>query len=188
MLAAALELFSKKGYHNVSMQEIAQAAEFAIGTLYKFFNNKEDLYKALSLELSYKFHDALTQAVEGSGREKERLRSYVRVKGDVFCANASMIRLYLAQTHGARFNVLAGLDAEIRTLREEFLQTLASIFESGMKRRQFKKIAAPYHLAVALESLTNAFLLLWLDAPERHPYPEDPDVILNILFRGLTES
>ena len=39
MLDAALKLFSEKGFHNVSMHEIAQKAEFAIGTLYKFFKN-----------------------------------------------------------------------------------------------------------------------------------------------------
>ena len=32
------------------MHEIAEKAEFAIATLYKFFQNKEDLYKALVLE------------------------------------------------------------------------------------------------------------------------------------------
>jgi len=35
MLVAALDLFSVKGYHNVSMHEIAGKAEFAIGTLIK---------------------------------------------------------------------------------------------------------------------------------------------------------
>jgi len=24
-----------------------------------------------------------------------------------------------------------------------------------------------------------------LEAPDRHPYPEDPDIILNILFKGI---
>ncbi len=37
MLDAALELFSEKGYHSVSMHQIAERSEFAIGTLYKFF-------------------------------------------------------------------------------------------------------------------------------------------------------
>jgi len=40
MLAVALNLFSKKGYHNVSMHEVAERAEFAIGTLYKFFRTR----------------------------------------------------------------------------------------------------------------------------------------------------
>jgi len=188
VLAAALGLFSEKGYHNVSMHEIAEKAEFAIGTLYKFFKNKEDLYKALVLEQAEKFHDALTKAIEESDDEIEKLRNYVRAKGEIFRANVSMIRLYFAETQGASFNLMAGLDHEIRERYRHFLQTLASVFESAMKRKRFKTIADPYYLAIALDSLTNAFLFLWLEAPEGHPYPEDPDTILNILFKGLVDS
>ncbi|MBU2498054.1 MAG: TetR/AcrR family transcriptional regulator [Proteobacteria bacterium] len=187
MLAAALGLFSEKGYHNVSMQEIAQKAEFAIGTLYKFFKNKEDLYKALMLEQADRFHDKLTKAIKEPDDEIEKLRNYARAKGELFRANVSMIRLYFAETRGASFNVMAGLDSEIRERYSRFLQTLASVFERGIRRKRFKKIADPYYLAIALDSLTNAFLFLWVEAPERHPYPEDPETILDILFKGLVE-
>lgn len=188
MLAAALSLFSEKGYHNVSMHEIAEKAEFAVGTLYKFFKNKEDLYKALVLEQANRFHEALTKAIQGSGDEIEKLRSYVQVKGDLFRANVSMIRLYFAETRGASFNIMAGLDLEIREQYGRFLQDLATVFESGMIKKRFRKIADPHHLAVALESLTSAFLFLWLEAPDRHPYPEAPETILDILFKGLLQT
>jgi len=185
MLAAALELFSEKGYHSVTMHEIAQKAEFAIGTLYKFFKNKEDLYTALMREQADKFRAALDRAVEEPTDEVEKLRSYVRTKGELFNANASMIRLYFAENGGASSDGRADLDREMRERHARFLETLASIFESGIKRKRFMKIAEPYHLAVAIESITNAFLFHWLEAPERHPYPENPDTILDILFKGL---
>jgi TetR/AcrR family transcriptional regulator len=185
MLAAALELFSEKGYHNVSMHEIAKKSEFAIGTLYKFFKNKEDLYKALVLERSDKFHEAITRAIQEPDDEIEKLRKYVRVKGQVFRDNVSVIRLYFAETRGASFNITAGLDREIRERYGHFLENLAAIFKSGIKKKRFVKISDPYYLAAAIESLTNAFLFLWVEAPERNPYPEDPDTILNILFKGL---
>jgi TetR/AcrR family transcriptional regulator len=185
MLAAALDLFSEKGYRNVSMQEIAEKAEFAIGTLYNFFRNKEDLYKALIKGMADRFEEALGSALKAPGQEIEKLRSYVRTKGDVFRGNASVIRLYFAETLGASYNIQAGLDSELRERHGTFLRTLAAIFEDGMKRRRFRKIADPYHLAVALDSLTSALLLLWLEEPDGHPYPEDPDTILDILFKGL---
>jgi TetR/AcrR family transcriptional regulator len=189
VLETALRLFSEKGYHKVSMHEIAEKAEFAIGTLYKFFKNKEELYKILLLELADKFHEVLTKAVIEPDDEIEKLRNYVRAKGELFRANVSMIRLYFSETRGANFNVMAGLVPEIRERYGQFLQTtLASVFERGMRRKQFKKIADPYCLAVALDSLINTFLFLWLEAPERHPYPEDPNTILDILFKGLVES
>ena len=185
MLAAALELFSEKGFHNVSMHEIAQKSEFAIGTLYKFFKDKEDLYKALMLEQAEEFREALTKATEESTDEIEKLRNYVKTKGQFFRENISMVRLYFAETRGASFNITAGLDREIRDRYVPFLETLASIFKNGIERKRFVKIADPYYLAISIESLTNGFLFLWLEAPERHPYPEDPDTILNILFKGL---
>ncbi|MBM4270854.1 MAG: TetR/AcrR family transcriptional regulator [Deltaproteobacteria bacterium] len=188
MLSAALELFSEKGYHNVPMHEIAEKAEFAIGTLYKFFRNKEDLYRTLILENTDRFHEALTKALEETDDEVEKLRNYVRAKGEVFRANASVIRLYLAETQGAKFNVMVGFDADIRERYGKFLQSLALVFEAGIKKKRFKRIADPYHLSVSLVNLTNAFLFLWLEEPEHHPYPEDPDTVLNILFKGLLDQ
>jgi len=185
MLAAALELFSEKGYHNVSMHEIAKKAEFATGTLYKFFRNKEDLYKALVLERADRFHEGLMKAIEEAEDEIEKLRNYVKAKGAVFMENVSMVRLYSAETRGASFNIKAGLDTEIRERYIQFLHTLSAVFESGIRKKRFREIAKPYHLAVALDALSNAFLFLWLESPEEHPYPDDPDTILNILFRGL---
>jgi AcrR family transcriptional regulator len=185
MLTAAIKLFSEKGYHNVSMQEIAKKSEFAIGTLYKFFKNKEDLYKSIIMEQADIFHKALTEALDEEGDEIEKLRKYVQVKGAIFMDNVSVVRLYFAETRGASFNIKAGLDKEIRQDYEVLLQKLAQVFAAGIQKNRFQKIAEPYHLAVSLDSLTNAFLHLWLEAPEQHPYPDDPDAIVNILCKGL---
>ncbi len=188
MLATALELFSGRGYYSVSMHEIAEKAEFAIGTLYRFFKNKEDLYKALMLDQVDRFEAALNAAIEGPQDVVEKLRNYVKTKGQVFRANIAAVRLHLAETPGASFNFMAGHEHDIRERQTRFLQSLAAIFEQGMRKKQFKRIASPYHLAVGLNSLTNAFLLLWLESPEKHPYPENPDAILDLLFKGLIEG
>jgi len=187
ILDVALELFSRNGYHNVSMHEIAKQAEFAIGTLYKFFRNKEDLYQALILQLSDRFHGALMAVLDGETEEIETLRAYVRVKGELFRNNAASIRLYFAETRGATFNLLAGLEGEIRKRQRTTLRSIASIFERGMNRRRFRRVATPFHLATALDSIVNAFLFLWLEDPQGQSFPTEPDTILNILFKGLVE-
>lgn len=187
MLAAALDLFSQKGYYNVSMHEIAAHAEFSIGTLYKFFQNKEDLYKALVLEQCDKFEDALIQAIETPDDEIEKLRNYVRTRSERFRSNLPFVRLFLAESRGVSFNIKAGLNEELRKRYYNFLERLSTIFDRGIKNQRFKKIADPYYLAAALDSIVDASLLLWLDAPDRHPYPEDPDTILDIFFKGLID-
>jgi TetR/AcrR family transcriptional regulator len=187
ILDGALDLFSEKGYHNVSMHQIAEKAEFAIGTLYKVFRNKEDLYKALVLEQCDRFEDAITQAIGDSDDHVEKLRNYIRGKCEWLSSNLSFVRLFLAESRGASFNIQAGLDEALRKRHYAFLERLAAIFESGIKDKRFKKIAAPYYLAIALDSVVDAFLLLWIDAPDRHPYPEDPQAILDIFIKGMIE-
>jgi len=185
ILTAAQSLFALKGFHNVSMLEIAEKAEFAVGTLYKFFKNKGALYKTLMLEQAEEYHRLLAEALEARGDDTDKLRRFVRAKGEYFREHAVQIRLYLAETRGASVRALADLDAEIRRRHQRFMDALTAVFEQGIRSGHFDPIASPRHLAVAIDSITNALLFLWIEAPEKHPYPEDPDTVLDILFKGL---
>lgn len=187
MLDAALSLFAEKGYHNVSMQEVAEKAEFAIGTLYKFFKNKEDLYKSIVLEQAEKFDQACLCAFAESDDEVVQLRNFLQTKGGIFRDNLPFLRLYITESRGVSFDIRTGLYKEVRLKYEHILARLASIFESGIRKKRFKDLADPYFLAVCLDGAVTALLLRGVEDPEGHPYPEDPEVILDILFQGLLE-
>ena len=184
MLAAALELFSERGYYNVSMHEIAERSEFAIGTLYKFFRNKEDLYKALMMEKAKEFHQVIMEALNREGDVLSLVENFIATKGRLFADNLPILRLYFAETRGASFNIKAGLDQDIRRLYDESMMRLASVLESGVQNKVFRDID-PYYMAVALEGLINAFLFCWLEDPERHPYEANVMVIKDIFLRGV---
>lgn len=44
---AALKVFSRRGYHEATMEEIAHVAGVGKGTLYRYFKSKDDLYHQL---------------------------------------------------------------------------------------------------------------------------------------------
>ena len=113
ILEAALRLFSEKGYHNVSIHEIAARAEFAIGTIYAFFENKEALYRALMGVLAGRFETALVAALQAGGDEADRIARYARVKGEVFAENMQLIRLYIAEIRGANYELPAERGSEM---------------------------------------------------------------------------
>ncbi len=50
LLAAALELFVEKGYAGTRLDDVAHRAGVSKGTLYLYFENKEDLFKAVVRE------------------------------------------------------------------------------------------------------------------------------------------
>jgi len=184
MLITALELFSEKGYHNVSMHEIAKRAEFAIGTLYKFFKNKEDLYKALMMEKAEEHHRVLMGVLSEENDVLTVIEDYIAAKARLFADNLATLRLYFAETRGASFNIKAGLDQDIRKLYDKFILRLASVLETGVRRKVFRKMD-PYYMAVGLEGLTNAFLFCWLEDPEQHPYGANVLVIRDMFLKGV---
>ncbi|MEH6938307.1 TetR/AcrR family transcriptional regulator, partial [Bacillus sp. JJ664] len=47
IIAAALEEFKEQGYLGASIRNIASNAGIALGTIYKYFKNKEDLFNSL---------------------------------------------------------------------------------------------------------------------------------------------
>ena len=184
MLAAALDLFSEKGFYNVSMHEIAKRAEFAIGTLYKFFKNKEDLYKALMMEKAEEHHRVLMGVLSEENDVLAVIEDYIVAKARLFADNLATLRLYFAETRGASFNIKAGLDQDIRKLYDKFIMRLASVLETGVRRKVFRKMD-PYYMAVGLEGLTNAFLFCWLEDPEQHPYGANIPVIRDMFLKGV---
>lgn len=97
ILNAALRLFSAKGFHNVSIQEIAAEAEFAIGTLYKFFPSKEALFDELVEASAQRIAVDMTAVLDQPGTEAERLRNYFRSLAGQLEQHASFIRLYISE-------------------------------------------------------------------------------------------
>jgi AcrR family transcriptional regulator len=184
MFAAALELFSRKGFHNVSMHEIARQADFAIGTVYKFFKNKEDLYKSMVMSKAQEFHKILKEVLDSKGDPVTLLRDYVKAKGTIFAENVDSIRLYFAETQGASYNLKAGLDRDIQALYDEVLDRLSALFKAGIRKKLFRKLD-PYYMAVALEGLTNSFLFCWLEDTEAHPYEQNVPLMTDMFLQGV---
>jgi len=184
ILDAALTVFIRNGYYHATVDQIAQEAEFAVGTIYNFFESKEELYKALMMKKAEQYHRALMEVLAKEDDVLTVLDDYIAAKASLFTDNLASLRLYFAETRGASFNIKAGLDQDIRKLYDEFVMRLASVLESGMRKKVFRKID-PYYMAVALEGLTNAFLFCWMEDPERHAYKANIPAIRGIFLKGV---
>jgi TetR/AcrR family transcriptional regulator len=184
ILQAALRLFSDKGYNNVSMHEIAKEAEFGMGTLYKLFTNKEDLYRALIMEVAEKWHHALMQVLDQEWNPLRVIKRYIAVRRELFSDNLPLMRLYFAETRGATFNVRAGLDQDVLKLYDEGIEKLASVLAKGIKENVFRDLH-PYHMALALDGTINAFLFQMMGDPARFREGDNLSTAADIFFRGV---
>jgi AcrR family transcriptional regulator len=78
IIDAAAELFARRHYHEVRMDDIAAQAGVAKGTLYLHFKTKEDLYQALVIDGMERLFEEVRQKVGRPGPAEERLLVFVR--------------------------------------------------------------------------------------------------------------
>jgi len=138
ILSAALHLFSDKGFHNVSMQEIAQASEFAVGTLYNFFESKEMLFDEMVRNCGDKITSTLLAVLDGPGTEVERLTNLIRYLPTLLEEHADFIRMYVSElgTRGATLSKRRVTNISKVT----FNARLEQLLERGMRKGIFRRV------------------------------------------------
>ncbi len=191
ILDVALGLFSDKGFHNVSVKEISQKAEFGLGTIYKFFGNKEGLYHSMVMERATECHAILKSALIEHSSAIKCLEEFIKGKIAFFQGNKAFIRLYLFETQGVKFSIRAGLEENIRKLHDDILGDLTGLFSRGIKDGVFKTDLPPRLLAVAFDGMSTAVLVEWLETGQEEPL--SAKILLNlflgpVLVPGAIES
>src|SRR5829696_10242602 len=67
LLDAAEEVFGRKGFHETTLKEVAELAEFSVGSVYSFFESKDDLFRQIFVRRGEQFIPEMEQALSGGG-------------------------------------------------------------------------------------------------------------------------
>ena len=75
ILKATLKLISDHGFHGTPMSMIADKADVGAGTIYRYFDSKEDLVTQLYLDVKRKMGEAFLAGYSGDLSLRERFRT-----------------------------------------------------------------------------------------------------------------
>lgn len=184
IVEAALNCFVRKGFERATMAEVAKEAGFAVGTLYKFFADKQALYQAIILETATDFHAHLTAALEQPGSEIERIERYVDAKTSLFVKHKHIGALFFAGTATAVLSPTVSLESAIGAMYQQALGLFRSIFRRGIRKRIFAD-RNPETLFLLLEGLTNAFIPALVANPEAFTAEEMAAAVKSTFFDGI---
>ena len=155
ILGAALKLFSKNGFHNVSMQEIAEGSEFGVGTLYKFFESKEALFKELMNRTGQHVVGEFTEILDGPGNEKDRLAGFIRHQPKLQEKHGDVIKLFVSEfgIKGSKLSKIHG-ESNVHKVLDSKIERL---IEQGINKGMFRTVD-PAITAKALGSVIETLI------------------------------
>lgn len=130
-LDAAEEIFGRKGYHETTLKEVAELAEFSVGSVYSFFENKEDLFRQIFLRRGGQFMPEIRAVLDGSGDPLEVLHRLVDFEVDWFRRHPHFGRLYLRHSSATFLPTEGSQDAVLTANHQESMTLQSGLFRRG---------------------------------------------------------
>ena len=136
---AALDLFAQKGFATSSISQVAKAAGMGKGTIYEYFQSKDDLI-SFALELYVeKIEESTGDMLFGSHNPKERIRHYVFEVIETFMNDprtmgltVAIFQMLIADIEGTdKTKLLRGMFQRVR-------QTIAALIMEGASKEVFR--------------------------------------------------
>ena len=139
LLAAALDLFVERGFASTRLEDVAKRAGVSKGTLYLYFTNKEELFKAVVRNSVVPAIDAAEEDIAGfSGHSAELLRRVVHGWWErMGQTNASGISK-LVMAEAGNFPDLARFYQEEVIVRGS--RAFARLLERAVERGEFRPV------------------------------------------------
>jgi AcrR family transcriptional regulator len=184
ILDAARRLLQSRGVESVTMEEIAAAAGVAKGTVYLYFQGKEDLVYALLSQSGEKLIQGLKALLETPGSVPEKLNRVVAFLLNFLEQERVLFPVYARESSPGPTHEHPGRGSRIRELEEEFVALLSRYFAEGIEASQFIP-ADPRLLTLMVRELVRAVGYFQMLANREDAITEALPVMQALLAGGL---
>lgn len=182
ILDAAIEIFARKGSHQATIAEIAQKARVALGTVYVYFNSKDDLLQQCIKESIEKEIKTIIENTKNIADPMERLIAFFQ----------HHIELVSERPFIARFITVEARQNENFTTRNpgynplnHYVEYVKDITTKAVAKNQIKNID-PEALAFLLVGSMDIVLWHWLASDHKIDIEAIIQAIRPILHSGIS--
>jgi AcrR family transcriptional regulator len=176
----AWSLFQEQGYEAVTMEAIAEAADVAKGTLYKYFPVKEAL-------LRHRFHREMAEVMPEILEQLSALPTIEQRLGELHNQIADWTqqhRQFIAPYLNLRMSE-AGAPFDLESPHRSGLEKIfAGLIQAGQESGEFRQDLDVATIAQYLEFLNLASLLRWLNSADNDLHDEF-HTMLEFFMQGL---
>jgi len=182
ILATAVQLFSRHGLEGVTVEHIADVADLGKGTIYNYFQTKEEIVVAYMVEKELKIQEKLAQLANSRGSLVAILTKYLQLQFRLKRPHHRFVRVFLAQMFLRTQQFLPAMTA----MQKQIDANLNALFRTLQSRNLVRRDVPLADLVLIFKTLHLGLTALW--AVEGPPFRSSDRVLKNeirVFCQGL---
>lgn len=185
ILDAARKVFARKGFAETTVDQIAEEAGVAKGTVYLYFPSKRDIYFAALREGAKRMSEILRRNIDAVSTVEQKLQAYFDTKLRYINENLDFFRILHAE-FGTCVHA-AALDNEIGDLIRAQVQFIADVLRSGVASGELRPIAVDA-VAWALSEMTRGVAVRRVLGWTQNPVEDDVAELTKLAWNGIRNN
>lgn len=179
---ASVRVFAREGFHGAMISRIAEEAGVATGSVYLYFDGKEDILQHLFSGLWRRLHEMFQGVVQDSTRDPgEKIEALIDGVFGIFADDPPLAQVFVQeQQHLVRVG-----SGPFLPYYEEFLAMGREVFregvESGLLRNDLNPVVFTHIVYGSLRQLLN----YWARNPESLSFRKIQVDLKGIITRGI---
>jgi TetR/AcrR family transcriptional regulator len=186
ILEKAQSLFASKGYLGTSMAEIALASEFAVGSLYSFFNSKEEILATIFENHIEGVISQIKSIKDSPGMAaRQKIEASMEALVRIYVENQDFFRIYVAEARGVEWGVRTQVGEYIYNGSLRYMRILADIITEAKEEGVVASDLDPEFVALLFRSFVHSSAGHYLYGGRSISVDELVGVAKRVFFDGI---
>jgi len=185
IMDAAIKIFAECGFHNSKIAKIAEVAGVATGSIYMYYESKEDiLHKIFNGIWENLYNELLVLSAKSDLKAPEKLDAMIDLLIDEFTQNPDLALVIVNEQNNFQKNAFT----EFTPYYNNFLDLAVQVIKEGIEQNYFSKnidlFVFRYYVLGAIRNILNN----WAVNPKAFPLNKIRQGIKYFTKYGLLES
>ncbi|MEK6373111.1 MAG: TetR/AcrR family transcriptional regulator [Acidobacteriota bacterium] len=181
ILRAAIDVFAQNGYFNAKVSDVAKAAGVADGTIYLYFDGKEDLLVNIFRDHARNYLQSLERELAHVRHAEDRIRIAIRHHLETLGRDRALaIVAQVELRHSLKFMSLLS-QQEVA----DYLNMLRKIVEHGQSDGSFRRNLHPQLVAKAIFGVLDEMVTSWMLSEKDYNLGDSSEQVSELLLTGL---
>jgi AcrR family transcriptional regulator len=184
ILEAARKVFADRGFHEATVEEIAEAAGVAKGTVYLYYESKRDVYFAALKFGIAQMYASLLHEVKKVAAPEEKLKALIAAKLAYFDENRDFFKIYYSELGNIPSAHPGGIDKEFKALYQDQARLVETILREGTRKKVVRSLRTE-QTAFAISDIIRGVVTHRILGWSKSKLNQDVDFIFDMIWKGI---